>query len=873
MSFIANVRPSRDQNKPQPPSKESGKKGSENAPEKMTPRPPSTSSYGSQSLTYHGRKKGQNLGHRIRKKFHDISIKVKLKLLGQDEKGRPIKSGKEDQLSGKKLICIYIAFLLYNLLYITMANKSPDLASISPALASIQEIGAILTLNFLNDPTVSYVFGNALTFFFIACAILLSVDKIRKAVFRKWYMQIIFYLGVFVGVYLLASIIYANGIYMIPFLLILSTLWLIFQSVWYYTSSRGFSTKIETRLVERYSKSRTFLAFIVPIIFVGAMLIISWSYRFLWVTLALDFASSIDPNKSVDFYRLLMNIVIPALYIIVIIITLFLVLEFFLSMKRAETRSMGIWDNFTFSLMAFFLFLWMIFMVTLFLLLAPESQGLWKGLFVSGKEGGVNTSFTILLVEFAISMVFLYWIMKDIGKTFGWRVFFLQKDGLVFIFLAIIMGQSVSRFAIFSQIEPAYTGEGSLIGSILTMDRLIIPAFLIVLLGMTVLVYYIRPQKISMFMRREKESVEEEDRAMDLVLKFLRREFIRKGKKFRVDSIDTRLTELLNLPLGVIHSLITRITGEYVDIILEEETTEEGKVKYIDFIPITERYQDSEQAEKKAQHHLAQQLAGSLQTKSGERQKILVKTRKQLETQKDAKARELISGLRSSFSKQARQKKEEQRIGKTVDFKIDVKEDTPEILLTFLRNEFIYRVKHPEEFPSPNLKILDIANKVEEITRINAAELQSLLEILTLQNPNIMLIENPAEPADKIIAFNPITDLELSDILEEFNPAALQRLRTQLWDALKIAVRMNYNKTLEPIEKVDEEFNPVIKQLLRNLQRMWMDIKHPRFAKPDLAKLYAIIGKLMPKHATGWNEYVATGRTRLEPNPGAQPKQ
>ncbi len=797
-------------------------------------------------------KKGSSLGPRIKKRSHEISIKLKLKLLGRDEKGHPIKSGKEDQLRGKKLVGIYFVFLIYNLLYITMANEST-------ALKPLQDIGWILTLGFVNNP---YIFGNAITFFFIACGILYSVDKIRQTVFNKWYAQVIFYVLVFTACYLLALAIYSSGIYMIPFLLMLSTLWLVIQSMMYYTSSRGFSTKIETRLVERYSKVRTAMAFIVPIIFVGIMLFLSWSYRFLWVTLALDITSIFNPSKSVEFYRLLMNLVIPALYFIVIIITMFLALEFILSMKRAETRSSGIWDNFTFALMSFFLFIWMIFMVTMFLILEPNSQALWKSLFMSGEGGTGNTGFAVLLLEFSVSMIFLYLIIREIGKTFGWRVFFLQKDGLIFIFLAIIMGQSVSRYALINDIEPG----GEFVNTLITYDRLIIPMLLIVLLGITVLIYYIRPQKMSMFMRREKEAVEEEDRAKDLVLKFLRREFIRKGKKFRVDTIDQRLAELLNVPLGVVHSLITRITGEYVDIILEEETTAEGKVKYIDFIPITERYQDSEQAESKARHHLAQQLAGSLTAKSGDRQRILIKTKKDVDKQKEAKAGELISGLQSSFSKQAKQKKAAQLKTKSVDFKTDVKEDAPAILSEFLRNEFIFRAKRPVEFPSPGMKILEIASKVEDVTRINPAEMQAILEVITLQNPNIVLVENPEEPANKIIEFHPVTDLELSDILEEYNPEALNDLRIHLWNALKIAVRVKRDKTLEPIEKFEESYNPVIKQMLRNLQRMWMDLKHPRFIKWDKLKLFSIVGKLMPKKATGWKEYVATGRTQVASN-------
>ncbi len=800
-------------------------------------------------------KRGPSLGQRIKTRTHEISTQLKLKLLGRDEKGRPIRSGKEDQLRGKKLVAIYGLFLVYNLFYIAISN-------FSEALKPIQNLAYLLTLNFSSDPAThpnpSYIFGIALTFFFIACALLYSIDAVRKIVFKRWYVQILFYIGVFAACYFLASSIFFAGIQMVPFLLILSTLWLLLQSMMYYTSSRGFSTRVETRLVERYSKIRLAFAVFVPLFFVGVILFISWSYRFLWVTLALDITAPYQPTESVEFYSLLMTRVAPAIYLIVILITLFLALEFILSMKRAETRSAGVWDNFTFALMSFFLFIWMIFMVTLFLLLSPETRGILANFFGGGgAETGSTTGFAALIAEFAVSMIFLYLIIRDIGKAFGWRVFFLQKDGLVFFFLAIIMGQGISRYAIFKGIEPQYTQGETILGTILTSDRLIIPMLLIILLGLTVLIYYIRPQKASMFMRREQEAVEEEDRAKDLVLKFLRREFIRKGKKFRVDSIDQRLAELLNVPVAVVNELIAHITGEYVDIILDEETTPEGKIKYIDFIPITERYQNSEQADEKARHVLAQRLAGSLQAKSGDKQRVIVRPK-----QKDTKAGELISGLQSGLAKQAREKKEAGQSSKTVDFKGDVKEDTLAILSEFLRNEFIHQVKRPNQFPSPGLKILDIASRVEDISGVNPAELQSALETLMHKNPNIIIVDNPQDADNKIIEIQPITDLELSDIVEQYNPEALQRLRAHLWNALIIATRMKREKTIEPTRTSDVEYNPVITQMLHNLQRMWTDKKHPRLIKWDHTKLYSFIVKLTSKRATGWKEYVATGRTR-----------
>ncbi|HMF30152.1 MAG TPA: hypothetical protein VKK79_01960 [Candidatus Lokiarchaeia archaeon] len=780
---------------------------------------------------------------------------AKLKLLGKEAptRGRGGKPAEEKNLTRTILIGIVVVFVFYNLVFLAMTQSTDPHAWTSM-------FGNVATLGFFystTSPSISYIFGTALTLFFIASAVLVSVTKIRNALIASKLFAVLFFAGVFAGMYGCAYLFSAFQFYTLPFLLVLSTVWLIFQSANYYTLSRGFSTKIETRLVERYSKVRLTGALIFPLIVLGVLVFVSWGYRYWWVTIALDITGQYDPVDAVQFYSFIMTVVIPAVYFIVILITLFIILEFALTFKRAETRTSGIWDNLTFSLMSLFLFVWMLFMVTLYLLLSPQTQGLLSGLFFSGSGGTGNTGTILLFAEFGISMLFLVSLVKQVGASFGWKFLFLRRDGLIFFLLAIIMGQSVSRYAIFQHVETQYF-TGGFAETLLSSDRLIIPMLLIIFLGITVLIYYLRPQQVSMFMRREQEAIEEQDKAKDLVLKFLRREFIRKGKKFRVDSVDKRIVELTNLPMGVVHSLISRISDEYVDIVLEEEIVEGGKIKYIDFVPITEKYQESAEADKKAKTRLTEQLAGSLKAKSSDRQRILVKTKKKLSKQKNAVAGDLISTLQSSFSKKAKEEKEDHL--KTMDFKKDLKEDVAEIIMQFLRSEYISRVKQTEDIPDPAMKLSDIAEHVEEVTKVNPAELASVLDIIALQNANIVVEDNPDDPNDKIIDFMPVSDMEISDLVEQLRPAKLSRLIIYFWNELSEAVKVKRNNIVVPTERHDERFNIAIEQMLQNMQHMWIDAGHPRFKPQKIAQLNSIVEQLMPKKATGWKEYIATGR-------------
>ena len=151
--------------------------------------------------------------------------------------------------------------------------------------------------------------------------------------------------------------------------------------------------------------------------------------------------------------------------------------------------------------------------------------------------------------------------------------------------------------------------------------------------------------------------------------------------------------------------------------------------------------------------------------KNGEdRQRILVKTKKKVSKQKGTAAHNFISTLQSSFFRKAQEEKFSN--AKTIDFKRGLQEDFVEILVQFLRNEYIKRIKDTRNIPDPAMKLLDLAARVEEITKVNPAEFSSILDQISHQEPDILITANPDDPNDQTIDYRPIFDEEISELFK-----------------------------------------------------------------------------------------------------------
>ncbi|HMF29866.1 MAG TPA: hypothetical protein VKK79_00515, partial [Candidatus Lokiarchaeia archaeon] len=104
---------------------------------------------------------------------------TKLKLLGKEvaTRGRGGKPAEEKNLTRLVLIGIVVVFVFYNLVFLAMTQSTDPHAWTSV-------FGFVATLGFFyptQNFTQPYIFGTALTLFFIASAILVSVTKIRNA--------------------------------------------------------------------------------------------------------------------------------------------------------------------------------------------------------------------------------------------------------------------------------------------------------------------------------------------------------------------------------------------------------------------------------------------------------------------------------------------------------------------------------------------------------------------------------------------------------------------------------------------------------------------------------------------------------------------
>ena len=185
-----------------------------------------------------------------------------------------------------------------------------------------------------------------------------------------------------------------------------------------------------------------------------------------------------------------MRVVMPLIYFSLVLTLVFIIFEFVFTRRRAETKRAGTFDNFTFSLIVLFIFFFQILEISIFMLLRPETIEAFKATVgATGSPIGI-----ILILEFIISMYFLYRVIKKTGRTLGWRIFIFKKDGLILFFLACVLAQTMTRFALTNEIT---NQEVTKIGIWLMADKYVISVLMVFLLGTTLLVYYIKPHETS----------------------------------------------------------------------------------------------------------------------------------------------------------------------------------------------------------------------------------------------------------------------------------------------------------------------------------------------------------------------------------------
>ncbi|MBY8986262.1 MAG: hypothetical protein KGD65_14395 [Candidatus Lokiarchaeota archaeon] len=691
----------------------------------------------------------------------------------------------------RKFYGLYLLFIFYSLLLIIEINIPGS---------------KWINLLMLDNP---FAFSNAIIGFFIVLSFLFSIDKVRIFIFEENTVikQILIYSGIIVGLYLLFRYI-STDLNFMTYLLALSMIWLVLLSSKFYMYSRKFSTKIEARFIKKYSVPRYFLAVIIPFFILAVLVIISLFYRSFLVFLSLDFFAAFDPSSAVVVYNFEMRRIMPLIYLSLVMTLVFIIFEFISTRRRAETRRAGTFDNFTFSLIVLFIFFFQIMQISIYLLLQPETVTAFKS--TIGATGSAATY--IFILEFGISMYFLYRIVKKTGKTLGWRILIFKQDGLIMLCLACVLAQTLTRFSLVSEIPNQLISD---VGVILMWDKYIISVLLIFFLGCTILVYYIKPHETSMFMRLQKETINKEEESIERIYKIIRSEYIRRGEAYPLEVIERELIKATQLSKGKIYDLIQELAKKDMDILISEEKQDVGiPIKMINFTSVTERFEKKGVAEQKAKKFLSERLFETAHQKEKKTSRLLKSG------ESDATENSFISSLTTDYGK--KQKDKELYNQKVKDSSISftselLAKNVTNQIINIIKKEYIFRIENPEKNPDFYIPISEISNEVELATKITAGELYPVIKEISRKDLELTLIDNPDEPEDKKIKFLPYSDDNMNYSLAYFRIEEYLRFR--------ILVAKNFLKNLKT--KRDKR---ILSQLIKEIpkgtdtQNSWIEL-------------------------------------------------
>jgi len=675
----------------------------------------------------------------------------------------------------KNFLAIYLIFLLYSFILL-LAINFPD--------------NIILYFLTFGNP---FVFGNALIALFLCLSVLFSNDKIRLFIFEEHTVikQSILYIGLTTLFYFI--FLELANFNLMSYLLGLATFWLVLLSVRFYMYSRKFATKIEARFIEKYSFLRRIGAFITPYFILGVLVFLALIYRGFLVFISLDVFGLYDPSAAINVYNIQMQLIMPLIYFSLILTMLFIIFEFVFTRKKAETRRAGLYDNYTFSLIVLFIFFFQILQVTIFLFLSPETILALKA--TVGTTGSPVTY--IFIFEFFISMFFLYRIIKKFGKSIGWQLFFFKRDGLIILILGCVFAQTLSRYSLQTQIQ---NQSITLIGNFFMADKYVVSIIMIIFLGLTLLIYYLKPQETSMFIRLQKETINREEESMDIVYKLIKSEYIRRGKAYPIEILERELIKATKLPKNEIYSLIQKLSDENMDVLLTIKKDDYGlSKKYIDFISVTEKFDSKDIAQKKAKKYLTQRLYKTISTKKSS--SLNLANNKTSDRASD----QFLNSLATDISKKQRDEhKFKLKQNKTVITFVnkEVPESLKHLIIEILKKEYIYRIENEDKFSEFIFPISAIAPQVQLETKINPGELYPILESLNENDIELRLLNNPEEPQDKIISFFPIADDNLNNSLSNFRPKSYAKIKIEVMNNLiKHIKRKKVKATLSKIKR------------------------------------------------------------------------
>jgi len=721
----------------------------------------------------------------------------------------------------KKFFGIYSVFLFYSFLMLFAINYPDNL------------VVFILTLG---NP---FVFGNAIIGLFLTLSFLYSNDKFRIFIFEKFstLKQVILYLGITLILYFFFLEVYDSGLNLMSYLLALSMFWLILLSTRFYMYSRKFATKIESRAIQKYSLIRNIGAFITPYFILAILITLALFYRSLLVFLSLDFFGPFAPAEAVQVYLIEMRLVMPLIYFSLILTLMFILFEFVFTRRKAETRRAGLFDNYTFSLIVLFIFFFQILQVSIYLILHKDTITALKA-----TVGATSSTVTYIFVfEFIISMFFLYRIIKKLGRSLGWRLFIFKKDGLILLILGFVFAQTLSRFALQTQVS---NQEITVVGQFLMSDKYIVSIIMIIFLGITLLIYYLKPHETSMFIRLQKETVSDEEKELDRIYKLIRSEYIRRGEAYPVDILERELIKVTHLSKQRIYSLIGNLANRDIDIKLFNKKDETGQVRrYVDFVSVIEKFDRKGIAKRKAKKYLSERLVDTMQ----KRGKTL-NLSSSIDSEKASD--QFLNSLSTNYSKKIKEETKQKEA--TVDFKMKlIPISLQDNILNILKKEYVYRIENEDKYPDIHFPISEIASLIQLETKINPGELYPILEDLGRNDIEFELIDNPEEPEDKLINFFPIADEDLNYSLMNFRTEEYSKIKARLTEQFfKFFNRKRAKATFERLKKEipnDSEAQKAWRDLLMKLKDHFQEFSLIQEKLISGGNIKKIIAKFSPK--------------------------
>jgi len=454
-----------------------------------------------------------------------------------------------------------------------------------------------------------YTLAVALVFTFFIFSFLFLNTKFKQFLFGNYSFlkQLPFFFGFLYGSYFLWRYLISIGWNILPVLLVLAMFWLIIQGVRVYDTSRKFASKMEIHTLRRYSPIVNLIITLAPFLILIVLTVGVWSYRYGLVWFTLDIVTWLSgkpeaPAAAVQMYSVEMNIILPFLYISLIMIFVLFAVELIMTRMHVENKRMGTFDNFAYSLIVFFMFLYLIYQISLYLVLHSKTQAALGS--IAGGTGGTSYFFYF---EFFISIVFLFRGIRVLGKSIEGNLLFFNKDSLIMIFLGTITAQTASRIPIFS--EDLTSQSVGILSNLINTDHLLIPALIMLFLGITILVYYLRPQKTSMFLRTHKSVTDSEDEKRKIIYNFLKREYIRRGRSFPISEVDSQIMSLTSYSKSTVRNIIQRdLAAQYMELHI---FTEGGKL-FIEFISIHDSYEKKADAEERVKQFMSERLSQTL---------------------------------------------------------------------------------------------------------------------------------------------------------------------------------------------------------------------------------------------------------------------